>query len=376
MIRKVFGWVTLGAFALLALPTAARAATWSTSAQYGSWQSAGYTLYNDVWGSGAGPQNMWANSGHNWGVWSEQPNTSGIKSYPDSSRYVGIPIDLLASVSSDFNVTVPSSGAQFETAYDIWAGNNQYEIMLWMNNYGNGPIASSYNCNGACASYTNVNVGGYTWNVYEGYTDHEVYSLVNTSQAYSGTVNILAVLKWLESQGLMSDPTLGAVQFGWEITSTVSGGENWTCNNYDVSYSSNALSFSNKATGMRIDGEWDTANGSNLGQWSASGSQAQQWYVQTNGDYLMIKNAYSSLYIDGMGRTAAGSAAGQWAYSGSSNQNWVALPGDGTNYTSVAYQNEATALLLDGGGTYNNGASVLQYGSSGSSNQKWYAVAP
>ena len=72
------------AVALVAGP--ASAATWSSSDRYASWNNSGYTIYNDVWGGGAGPQTVWANSASNWGVWSNQPNTGGIKSYPNVTQ--------------------------------------------------------------------------------------------------------------------------------------------------------------------------------------------------------------------------------------------------------------------------------------------------
>ena len=38
-----------------------------------SWTNNGYTLNNDVWGSGAGPQTIWARTGTNWGVIANHP---------------------------------------------------------------------------------------------------------------------------------------------------------------------------------------------------------------------------------------------------------------------------------------------------------------
>ncbi|MEY9910253.1 hypothetical protein ABIA35_006497 [Catenulispora sp. MAP12-49] len=205
----------------------AQAAVWSSSDQWASWSNNGYTLYNDVWGSGAGPQTIWANSASNWGVWSNQPNTGGIKSYPNVSKWVGTPINSLNSVTSGYSVSVPSSGA-FESAYDIWDSSNADEIMVWLNKTGAiGPIGSYV---------TNVSVGGYDFNVYKGWNgSNNVYSFLNTGYATSGTVDILAVLKWLEnSEHWIGDVTLGNVQFGWEITSS-SGGMNFQVNNYWVS---------------------------------------------------------------------------------------------------------------------------------------------
>jgi len=220
-----------GLVALLAIAIgapAAYAATWSSSDRYASWSNGGYTLYNDVWGSGAGPQTIWANSYSNWGVWSNQPNTGGVKSYPNSTRNVGRQIGSLGSVTSRFNVSVPGSGA-YETAYDIWDTNYAYETMLWMNKTGAvGPLGSYQ---------TTVSVGGHTWKVYKGSNgSNQVFSFVRQSNTGSGSVDILAVLKWIRGRGWFGNITLGKVQFGFEITSS-SGGLNFTCNSYSVSYS-------------------------------------------------------------------------------------------------------------------------------------------
>jgi hypothetical protein len=207
--------------------SAAPAAAWSSSARYGSWSNGGYTLYNDVWGGGAGPQTIWANSYSNWGVWSNQPNTGGVKSYPNSTRYVGRSINSLGHVTSNFNVSVPGGGS-YETTYDVWDTGNRYETMLWMDKTGAvGPIGSYQ---------TTVSVGGHSWNVYKGWNgNNTVFSFVQNGNSYSGSVDVLSVLRWIESRGWFGNITLGSVQFGYEITSS-SGGLNFTTNSYSVSY--------------------------------------------------------------------------------------------------------------------------------------------
>src|SRR3954451_6703947 len=91
--------------------TTAEAATWSSSDKWGTWSNGGYTVRNDVWGSGAGPQTIWANSYSNWGVWANHPNTGGVKAYPHSARAIGRNLSSLRSLTSNFNVTRPGSGA-------------------------------------------------------------------------------------------------------------------------------------------------------------------------------------------------------------------------------------------------------------------------
>lgn len=219
----------VAAFAAVVLTaTSAEAAAWSSSAKFGSWSSGGYTVSNDVWGSGAGPQSIWANSGSNWGVSSNQPNTGGVKSYPHSGRNIGRQLSSLGSVKSSFNVSVPGKGA-YETAYDIWANNNAYEIMLWMNKTGAvGPIGSLQ---------TTVTVGGHTWDVYKGSNgSNAVFSFLRHGNTSSGTVDVKAVMNWIESKGWFGNVTLGDVQFGFEITSTGSS-LNFTSNSFSVSSS-------------------------------------------------------------------------------------------------------------------------------------------
>jgi hypothetical protein len=206
----------------------AHAATWSSTDKYGSWSNGGYTVRNDVWGGGAGPQSIWANSYSNFGVFSDQPNTGGIKSYPHSAKNINKKLSALRSVSSNFNVSRPGSGA-YETAYDIWANNNAYEIMLWVNKQGAvGPLGSKQ---------TTATVGGHTWDVYKGSNgSNEVFSFLRTSGTNSGSVDVLAVMNWIKSKGWFGDVTLGEVQFGFEITSSA-GGMNFTTNSYSVSSS-------------------------------------------------------------------------------------------------------------------------------------------
>jgi hypothetical protein len=214
--------------ATLVIGGTAQAATWSSSDKWASWSNGGYTVRNNVWGSGAGAQSIWANSYSNFGVWADHPNTGGVKSYPHSAKNIGRQLSGLRSLSSSFNVSRPGSGA-YATAYDIWANNNAYEIMLWMNKQGAvGAIGSKQ---------TTVSVGGHTWDVYRGSNGaNAVFSFLRTSNTNSGSVDVLAIMNWIKNRGWYGDVTVGEVQFGFEITSS-SGGMNFTSNSYSVSSS-------------------------------------------------------------------------------------------------------------------------------------------
>ncbi|MGY0058018.1 glycoside hydrolase family 12 protein [Streptomyces sp. LZ34] len=228
--RKLFLTPLFALLALIGFAAApAHAATWSSSEQWGNWSTGGYTLYNNIWGSGAGSQTIWANSSSDWGVWANHPNTGGIKSYPNAKRVVGKKVSAINSLNSSYNVTVPSSGA-YNTSYDIWDTNYDYEIMLWMNKTGPvGPLGTSQG---------SLTLGGHSWTVYKGSNGaNEVFSFIRTSNSTSGSVDIKAIVNWIKNtKGWFGDVTIGDVQFGYEITSS-SGGLDFKTNSFGVSFS-------------------------------------------------------------------------------------------------------------------------------------------
>lgn len=229
--------------ALLAAAAAATAvaATWSSTAQYGSYTIGAYSFNNDVWGSGAGAQTIWVNSVADWGVNSNQPDTSGIKSYPHVNYSVNKALGSLTKLSSTVSATTPSGGA-WESTYDIWDTNHAYEIILWLNYTGTAagcgnvkPISYNWTSAGcAIPVYTNVSIGGATWNVYQGTNGaNQVFSLLRTTKTNNTTVDILAILKYLQNLGWMGNVTVGDVQYGFEITST-SGAQDFAAKNFSV----------------------------------------------------------------------------------------------------------------------------------------------
>jgi hypothetical protein len=199
--------------------------------QYDKYVLGTWTVYNNVWGGTSDSQCLTAYSTGNWFVVSTQPATSGVKSYPNTGIVnVGRNISAIGTFTSSFNVAVPSSG-DYEVAYDIWVPS---EVMIWMHTIGNvGPIAASWDSSGKpVPSASNVTVGGHTWNVYHG--GNNVVSFVRTSNTTSGTVDIKAVLNWIVSQGWFGDGTVGASQFGFEISGTGGAPLTFTCNSFSM----------------------------------------------------------------------------------------------------------------------------------------------
>jgi len=213
-------------------------AVWVASGQWDTWTSNGFTVYNNIWGSGAGSQTIWARTPTNWGVIANHPMTSGVKSYPHTVRgSVNRTVSSLASMTTSFNVSVPGSG-NYATAYDIWANNWAYEVMLWMNQNGAvGPIAEQYDQNGAVPAFRNLSLGGHTWNIYRGSNGaNAVFSFLRTSNTNSGTIDVRAILNWLRTQGWWGDVTVGEAQFGFEISGT-NGSAAFTDNSFSIAWS-------------------------------------------------------------------------------------------------------------------------------------------
>lgn len=238
-VRSFVAAIALATVSVLA--SSAQAATWSSSAQWGTWTNGGYTLYNNIWGSGAGAQTIWANSYSNWGVWANHPNTGGIKAYPNSTKYVGKKLSATTTCKTSFNLTTPAGGA-WTAAYDVWDSTNGHEIMLWMNYTSNAngsgnikPISYNWSAAGnPVPTHTGVSVGGHTWNVFRGHNGgNYVYSFLRTSKTNSGTIDVKAIMNWIKARGWFGDVTIGNVQLGYEITSS-SGGLNFTTNSFSV----------------------------------------------------------------------------------------------------------------------------------------------
>ncbi len=238
---KLFRQAVNNARSSIAAPLPANAPIWSSNSPYGDFSYGGYSWNNDVWGTGAGPQTISVHAGKQWSVWSNQPNTDGIKSYPHQALNIEKPLSSINTLTSSFNQDVPTGGA-WDTAYDIWDSSHQNEIMLWTNYTGNPdgsgnvkPISYRYDRSGAAIPlYRNVNVGGATWNVFTGSNGHNVISLLCTSKSDSGTVDIKGILEWLKSKGYFGDIHVGSVQYGVEITSSPEG-MNFNFNNWSVS---------------------------------------------------------------------------------------------------------------------------------------------
>jgi hypothetical protein len=206
--------------------------------------TSGFTVANNVWGSGPGPECIWATTSTMWGFATNQPATNGVKSYPNIGISPRKVISSLNSYTSTIDITNPvGTAGTWEAAYDIWvknpgdAGNTRIEIMIWMYVNKAGPISS-------IVGSVKPTLGGYTWTVHYGSNgSNATISFVNSVNVTSGTVDILAMLNWLIANNTTqygqfdSSWSLDQVQWGWEISSDAGSTQGFVNNSFSVSSS-------------------------------------------------------------------------------------------------------------------------------------------
>jgi hypothetical protein len=380
--------LVLAVGSLLAIAQPSHAYVYSTCGQWGSWSSGMYTVLADEWGASSG-QCLYVNSAGNWTSTSNFSG-GGIKAYPDTQIYVNQQMSSLSAINTSFNFSAPG-GANYDWAYDCWTQNNADEIMIWEQWNGNGPIASSYSCGGACPLYSNVSIDGASWNVYQGSNgSNNVVSFLRNGQTSSGNQNALAFYSFCAAHGLLHNQTVSYVDFGVEITST-SGTQNFTLNSYSASVStgssgggggsySSGISNGNhtltpqNATGSRLDASGSgTSNNTNVQIWQANGAANQSWnFTNIGGGIYNVKASYdTALCLDVYGASSSNGANVElWSCNGGNNQKWGAISDGGSVYELAPQNATGSRLDVSGNGT-SNGTNVQIWQATGAGNQKW-----
>lgn len=188
---------------------------WSSSAKFGSWNNGRFDVYNNEWNTAqAGPQLVWADSYHHWGVQSVQPGSTSVKTYPSVQQNFPNPaLSSVKSLTSTFAQAMPPAKLSYdaEAAYDLWLDNYKIEVMVWVANHGQTPLGGVIN---------HVVAAGRRYAVYQGGSD--VFSFVAAGKpATTGQVDLLGLLNWLVRHHYLSgSDQLTQVNFGWEIAST------------------------------------------------------------------------------------------------------------------------------------------------------------
>jgi putative cell wall-binding protein len=213
-----------------------------TLARDDGWDTQGYYVHNNMWNSSLrlGPETIYACSYRSWYVTSNQAYQDGgavltypnvHKDYTDWAGYAGPRISSFGTLTSRFAAKSPHVGV-YNVAYDIWlngvADTNSTEVMIWTDNYKQTPAGSKV---------TSVAFNGMTYDVWKE-SDNKYIAFVPRSVMPSGTLNLLAMLKWLQGKGWVSSTsTIGQICFGVEIVSTGGTTARWDVTDFNISSS-------------------------------------------------------------------------------------------------------------------------------------------
>ena len=225
----VSGILVLG----LAAPAGAAPRPFRSCAPQGGRDFGRQLVQNNAWNGSAGPQCIWADSTHHWGVSSKQSGTA-VETYPDvASAYYrdsAVPYRKLTALRSRYSVSMPDPryGNDYiaEFAYDIWVNGYSVEVMAWVDNHGQTPAGS------VIASYR---IYGETWKLWKGDCGQPCYSFVRKTSFSHRTVHLLSMLRILvRRHAIGTGATVTDVQFGAEICGTHNRWRNFTVHGYSL----------------------------------------------------------------------------------------------------------------------------------------------
>jgi hypothetical protein len=213
----------------------------------------GYNTYvgNNCWGDPNCQFTSTVTDPGNWSTVATEPaGQTAVVAYPNVQQLFNnwsgsgwngggneadTPIAALTSLTSTFTESMPhNAGTIAEWGYDLWT-NYSSDIMIWTDNVNRG-------AGGAALLARNQVIAGQSFDVYQyGGAGGEIIFSLNGSTGSgtfasetSGTVDILAVLKWVQSHGYASNITIGQIDAGWEICSTGGSPETFTVSRYSL----------------------------------------------------------------------------------------------------------------------------------------------
>jgi hypothetical protein len=212
--------------------------------------SNGFNTYvgNNCWADPSCQQTVTAHDPGNWSLSADEPaGNTAVKTYPDTQQLMNnfssdgtwsgssdTPISGLSALSSTYAETMPhNSGTTAQAAWDIWLSNDAgfpNEVMVWVDNVNRG--------DGGATQKASASFGGQDWTLYQNGGGELIWSLGapgTFAQQGSGTVDLLALLRWLQNNGhAAAGASIGEIDFGWEICSTGGVHETFTVSNYDL----------------------------------------------------------------------------------------------------------------------------------------------
>lgn len=176
-----------------------------------------FEVRNEAWGlNSPGTQTTYACNEQSWYTIANVINNGGaVQTYPDSLYTISGSKTLgqYTSMTSTFGEAYQTVG-DWDAGYDVWMNNwdAKKEMMIWNEWHG----SQSY---WATAATTAVTISGVPYHfVIIGSSE---YVFVRDTQVKTGSVDILAALKWLVSKGYYSNSDVPTqIEYGVEICGT------------------------------------------------------------------------------------------------------------------------------------------------------------
>ena len=162
------------------------------------------------------------------------PNTQQLFNNWNGSGWNGsgtatdTPISRLKQLTSTFAENMNAThGTNAEAAYDVWLSGTSgpTEIMIWIDNANRGT--------GGADQIGTSTFGGQKWTLLQYHGGEVIWS--SDANKQSGTVDILAMLRDLQSRHLVSaGASIGQIDFGFEICSTGGVPETFSVSHYSL----------------------------------------------------------------------------------------------------------------------------------------------
>jgi hypothetical protein len=196
----------------------------------------------NVWGPIPGwQQTLHATDPGHWYVTANMTaGNTAVVSFPNTGFRYDKPLSGFTSLVSSFTDSIPTTdGTNAEASYDIWFNNyagGVNEVMI-QNDFspGRGPSCGTW-------AATNVQFGGsngvpvHPWDLCT--SSGTAWWETANGNMPSGSVDVLAMLKWLQSHRyLASGAQLGGFSYGFEISSTGGVNENFQVSSFTAAAS-------------------------------------------------------------------------------------------------------------------------------------------
>lgn len=176
---------------------------------------------NNPDGTACGDTNLTAVNPGNFTLTTTEPaGNTGVLMYPSAYQlYNDIPVSGMTYLRSGFTESMPhNTGTVAHAAYDMFfsntPANGSDEVMIIDDSSSWGP--------GGSAKLGHATFNNEAWTAWEyGGPGGELIWRLDTPDVSSGTVHILAMLRWMQKHGYL-DPAaqLSLLGYGWEICST------------------------------------------------------------------------------------------------------------------------------------------------------------